>query len=320
MKFLHSPSSTSSSSTPEPRLNSATNGCFPTLLRRLLGFNTFQTLPFDHHIKEFSSSNEFEDKGNPGIVAKLMGLDSMPTELGFKKKGRNVHKAPSFIELENDKFIILSFEGGGKDKELGLLNCSKTRKSLIEIKEKSRNQEKPICQSIVNDGEVMNSFKLLDKKCVKSEKSVKKMVEKDELECDSENSSPVSVLEFQDYQHGSHSVTEDSILKNLNSRRKLGADLDKNAPPSPTIGYNLVDYGIESSRNGQRYVLPKTSGFRIGDFKELWEEICIMAERDMMDSSRLERERWKGEDLEEIGVSLELEILDQLILELSTIT
>lgn len=201
MKFLHSPSS-SSSSTSETRSNYAI-GCISTILRRLLRFHGLPTVPFDRNVNE---SNELYDeiscdddnklKGNPGVVAKLMGLDSMPIdELGLEKKASCVLKAPSFVELENEKFIILSFEGGGKDREFGL----KTRKGFIELKEKRRNKKKqeiPNCQSKQKDDEVCRLFDM------KSDfnKNLKKLCD---VESDSENSSPVSVLEFPYHQEAS---------------------------------------------------------------------------------------------------------------------
>ncbi|KAI3811531.1 hypothetical protein L1987_21255 [Smallanthus sonchifolius] len=291
MKFLHSPSSSSSSTT-----NYTPTGCIPAVLRRLLCFHTLPTFPLDNHIKESYVNNDFQEfycgnklKGNPGIVGKLMGLDSMPDEnpinklreLKLRKKGNYVLEAPAFVEVENEKFIILSFEGGGKDKELQLNSCK-----------------------LSNLGK--NSKKL-------SENSRKKKVEKGETESDSENSSPVSVLEFSDHQETSYSGKEDLKSENLNSRRKLRGDLDKNAPsPSSSPRTNSCN----SVDNDEEYVGLEKKSFVIGESKEMWEEICQMVERDVMDSSR-----WKGyEDFEEIGVCFELQILDQLILELLTIT
>ncbi|KAM0021201.1 hypothetical protein Hdeb2414_s0024g00648231 [Helianthus debilis subsp. tardiflorus] len=298
MKFLHSPSST-------PRPTYAPAGCIPAVLRRLLCFHTLPTFPLDTHIKENFLNNELHEvycddklKASPGIVGKLMGLDSMPAEqFKLPEKGNCVIKAPAFVEIENDKFIILSFEGGGKDKGLRL-NSSKRRTGLIE-KEKARsklNQEKPICcQSVDKDSVVLNLKKSSDLERV--EKGISRKII---IESDSENSSPVSVLEFSDHQEASYSGKGDSQSKNSNSRRKLRGDLDKNAP---------------SCRNGKEYVgLEKN--FAVGESKEMWEEICKMTEKDVMNSSRVQMERWKGEDFEEIGVCFELQILDQLILEL----
>ncbi|KAL7586999.1 hypothetical protein Lser_V15G38290 [Lactuca serriola] len=340
MKFLHSPSSSSSTS------EFPTTSCIPAALRRLLCFHSLPALPFDHHIEESFEDNEFDElycdnklKGSPGIVAKLMGLDSIPignsinqwSKLGLQKRSDYVREAPSFVELENEKFIILSFEGGGKDTELKL-KSPKTRKCLPEFQEKTRNrknQEMSICQSPVNGGEGLkyscelldfnqNSKKSCDTECAKRRRSRNNNLEKVEIESDSENSSPVSVLEFKEDQEASHSVKEELKFKPSNSRRKLREELDQNAPsPSPRSSCNSTDEGVESSRKGKICIGLKKNNAMIG---KMWKEICKIAERDIMDSSMVKRERWKGEDYEEIGVSFELQILDQLILELFTIT
>ncbi|XP_076939009.1 uncharacterized protein LOC143607450 [Bidens hawaiensis] len=311
MKFLNSPSSSSSASDYSPA------GCVPAILRRLLRLHTLPTFPLDNH----SNHNEFDEpycankpKGDPGIVGKLMGLDSMPEvnpidnwrELKLKKKGGYVLKAPVFVELENDKFIILSFEGDGKDKELES-GFSKNQKGKSRIK---LNQELVNCH-----GEVMGSCKLSN-----LGKNYKKACN---TECDSENSSPVSVLEFSGNQEASYSGKDESQSKNSNSRRKLRGDLDKNAPSplsssssplsSSTSSCNSVDDGEELCRNDKEYVGFEKKSFVSGESKEMWDEICKMAERDVI-------ERWKGEDFGEIGVCLGLQILDQLILELFTVT
>lgn len=107
---------------------------------------------------------------------------------------------------------------------------------------------------------------------------------------------------------------EDSKTKNSNLRRKLRGDLDKNVPSSSSrSSSNSTDVGVESSSNGKKSVGLNKNNFRIGDFNEMLEEVNKIAERDMI-------ERWKGEDIEEIGASFGLQILDQLILELFTIT
>lgn len=132
---------------------------------------------------------------------------------------------------------------------------------------------------------------------------------------------------FDDMGMNCFSGKEDLKSKNLTSRRKLREHLDNNAPTpsssptsassSPMSICNSVEDGEESCRNGKEYIGLGKKNFVIGESGETWEEICKMVERDVMDSSKL---RWKGEDFEEIGVCFESQILDQLILELLTIT
>ncbi|KAK3035464.1 hypothetical protein RJ639_032889 [Escallonia herrerae] len=188
MKFLSSSASSAASSstttttttTCDGGSKSANSGCLTGVLRRLLCFNDLPTYPSDH-IKEVEfevNENEIlhcmktEDKvgssGTPGIVARLMGLDSMP-RIGLEKtqispnsvaRSRSMNsadslkefesmqgehrrvksslsfrEAPTFLEQENEEFFILSFE------ELG----SRNRKSEIvfgELKQRRAERSK----------------------------------------------------------------------------------------------------------------------------------------------------------------------------------
>lgn len=267
----------------------ATSGCIRGVLRRFLCFNSLPTHPSDH-LKEASNEYDYKNCTNgmenadasatPGLVARLMGLDSMPMkdfgnlqmslnsvrrcrsmdfgrEIELKQgKGRHVkgtlsfRDAPAYLELENEEFFILSFEGGDESKELG----SKTRKSDLGLSEKKpRRTENKRRQSVQeNNKENQENIEVSDKKQLQSRmvthrnskdpskvlcpiknyhensqslevvklinkpafnketpdrgrlrKKKKKEncspVKKIETESDSENSSPVSVLDFAEF-------------------------------------------------------------------------------------------------------------------------
>ena len=178
MKFFSSsPSFSSSSSTTTTSFDtnmcnskSATAGCLAGILRRILCSGNLPTHPSDQ-IKEADSvvcdkDQELKAKENietftttPGLVARLMGLESMPETnllddsnpnsisrsrsmnsvdhlVGFDqmqgqhrrvKSTLSFREMPTFLELENENFLILSFENGGESKELR----SKGRKSEL---------------------------------------------------------------------------------------------------------------------------------------------------------------------------------------------
>lgn len=245
-----------------------TAGCIHGILRRFLCFNTtLQTHPSDHFNAEpaipcRSREDAESDSGEvsaatPGLVARLMGLDSMPMvnhkDLNFVRRTKSMdslrdvelvqmkHRhvkstlsfrdAPTFLELEDEEFFILSFEGRGKNKDLR----SKTRKcdlGFSEIKNGDKNQSRQSdkenqetyyvsgnnskhlrtvlchnkdCQQNSCSPEIVmqqikkpinkvetNGGRLRKKKKDQNCSPVKKV----ETECDSENTSPVSVLEF----------------------------------------------------------------------------------------------------------------------------
>lgn len=77
-------------------IQSADSGCFKGLLRRLLCRGSLQTHPSDQIIPEPKEPDEFNEQkpeakieasGAPGLVARLMGLDSLP-EAKWAPKGR----------------------------------------------------------------------------------------------------------------------------------------------------------------------------------------------------------------------------------------
>lgn len=262
-----------------------TSGCIRSVLRRFLCFNSLPTHPSDH-LKESSNECDYESgtheaedlnsSATPGLVARLMGLDTMPmTDFGDSKtnfnpvrrcksmdferekelkqrKGKHVkgtlsfRDVPGYIELENDEFFILSFEGDDDNKNL----VSKTRKSKHISEKKAKrsenkrrqcvqendkeNQEnvglagdKKLLSKMVNStnskepnkvlGQINENSQCLDivKKIskptynketpergrLKKNKNKKNSspIKKIETECDSENSSPVSVLDFADF-------------------------------------------------------------------------------------------------------------------------
>ncbi|XP_057473396.1 uncharacterized protein LOC130761840 [Actinidia eriantha] len=160
MKFLSSSSSSAASTTTAA---TATAGCLAGMLRRLLCFNSLPTHP-SYQIKDLDlntldfdkfgcleTEERIGDTANPGIVARLMGLDSMPrigidfsdTQMAPNsiERSRSMNydswrekeavqgqhhqraKTLSFRELptflENEEFFVLSFENLGNDKEFG---------------------------------------------------------------------------------------------------------------------------------------------------------------------------------------------------------
>ncbi|KAH7542241.1 hypothetical protein FEM48_Zijuj02G0052500 [Ziziphus jujuba var. spinosa] len=139
---------------------SASAGCLAGILRRILCSGSLPTYPSDQITEEtkcvqFSELQDFKPKekiqtpSTPGLVARLMGLDSMPDLdtgsipnsvsrsrsmnsvdrlVGCEQiQGKNHRRVkstlsfreiPTFVELENEEFFILSFENGNGGKEM----------------------------------------------------------------------------------------------------------------------------------------------------------------------------------------------------------
>ncbi|KAM6597389.1 hypothetical protein CsatA_007913 [Cannabis sativa] len=179
-----SPSLSSSSSTSfDTRIynskTAATAGCIAGILRRILCSGTLPTHPSDQTTEE-TNFLEFDSKaittpGTPGLVARLMGLDSLP-ELGSDwtqqrpqnsiSRSRSMNSAervlglddskhrrvksttsfremPEFLELESEEFFILSFENvnerkGTRPKE------AKRKKGFGELKQRKEKKSEGV--------------------------------------------------------------------------------------------------------------------------------------------------------------------------------
>ncbi|CAE6247935.1 unnamed protein product [Arabidopsis arenosa] len=151
MKMKSSSSSASSLS-----LGSKTQsfGCISLILQRFLCSGTSSTYPSDQITEPSFKSRDFSSEpltargDEPGAVARLMGLDSIPVidksrvlsrshsvkhlkrdNDEIQGKHRRVKSTLEYVELEEDNFFILSFEQNKNDKgkELGTGKCKKRR-------------------------------------------------------------------------------------------------------------------------------------------------------------------------------------------------
>lgn len=296
MKFSYTslPSSASSTSNTNTsyddnicRSKPATTGRIRGILRCFLCFNSLQTHPSDLFKEEAATGTGItcqsrdDMKSNvdsamalpaPGLVARLMGLDSMPMDncanlnsvrrtqsmdslrdvelvQGKHRKVKSTlsfRDAPCFLDLENEEFFILSFERGGENKKLGSRprksdsshlalrtkgpknkngdkkrrgqnvqetnkenqetdivldklhkvlshNNSKDTRTVLCPLEKNSEIVKPQIRKPITNNKTRNRCKSRKTKKKEQDRSLPKYRE---TESDSENASPVSVLEF----------------------------------------------------------------------------------------------------------------------------
>ncbi|XWS52980.1 hypothetical protein CRYUN_Cryun11dG0118600 [Craigia yunnanensis] len=416
--FSSSPSISSSSSSSstvsfDPKMctsKSATAGCLAGILHRIFCSRSLPTHPSDHITESNSlasyNKQQFNDvekidasKATPGIVARLMGLDSLPeisllkTQLNpnsitrsrsmnsadFKQDTDSIHgkhrrvnstlsfrDMPTYFELENEEFFVLSFEKGSERKELRskgrkcqegseelkeniaekvpekknkedheqaskrFLNVMNEEKLNRRIVDKPNQKvakcsevndfclEKPIV--IIKDLECSN---YVDKKGMpdgaklrKKKKKIQNHVAQNvEPECSSEDSSPVSVLDFDPFinNHDVPTSEEDSEAEGSNSRRKLSPDQENYGCKSPSNDGNLMeDYRRVNIIEDQNLESRKKDCHSEKNL-ECWDAICRMVEAEVAKSSWLCS---KNEDLEDINVDFGSKILDQLLDEL----
>jgi phosphotransferase system HPr-like phosphotransfer protein len=132
-------------------------------------------------------------------VARLMGLDSMVGSSVSHSRSLNSVNSVSqgFHLVENENFLVFSFESGGENSKFKSKGRRK-EKGCVELKKKKRENV-----NVGSDGEFQfeKSLFMEDGNCEKVKKRKKGKIccveKKIENECCSEDSSPVSVFDFE---------------------------------------------------------------------------------------------------------------------------
>ena len=260
-----------------PRAAAATPSCLSGILRRILCSGSLPTHPSDQTTEETSSlksednvknvgvikhtNGGLEAKPTAGIVARLMGLDTMPDmkqncnsmartqsmnsvehfykHLEGRHKGvrstQSFREIPTFLELENEDYFILSFEGDSKNEELkakarrhGEEKCKNRGSNKTEHSYVRKTKKK------IFNPEEANEFVLIDlKQKKKSRKRVsrnkptsristkdrhgRRSTRKVESEQSSDELSPVSVLDSSEFLRDSEEAAPLSGFISLSS-------------------------------------------------------------------------------------------------------
>ncbi|XP_022730875.1 uncharacterized protein LOC111285612 [Durio zibethinus] len=396
---------------------SATGGCLAGILRRILCFRSLPTHPSDHvteadsvasHKKQrVNAVDKLDDasKVTPGIVARLMGLDSLP-EISLLKtqanpnsitRSRSMNSAdykqdtdtihgkhrrvnstlsfrdmPTYFELENDEFFVLSFEKGSEAKEMRSKRrkCKGSSGELKQRKEEKENSVETVPEKQNKDAHEQASKRVLnvlnvetvnrrivdkpnwevakcselnyfslerpivsikgldcskrvDKKGVpdgaklskKKKKIQHRIAQNVEPECSSEDSSPVSVLDFDQFiiDHDVPTSEEDSKAERSNTRRKLSPDMENYGCQPPSNDSNVIedDPGVNIFEG--KDLKPRKKDCHSEKNLECWDAVCGMIEAEVAKSSWLCS---KNEDLEDVTADFGSKILDQLLDEL----
>lgn len=220
-QMTSTPSSRSaSSSSPSSSVSFSLNskGCILGILNRILRFRSLSTYPSDQLFESHSDFQELEEAKQtkqslvtPSVVARLMGLDTIPTNTPIqspdsitrsfsmdlnqnqeqcrhrrvKSSSRcSVLEMNGFFEFENDDFLVLNF---------------------VESKKKSSKSKKKKPENLnLNSDEVFESEEVEFRKRRRRKKRNKNIMKKKKKtrvddECSSEESSPVSVLDFDQF-------------------------------------------------------------------------------------------------------------------------
>ncbi|XP_031110775.1 uncharacterized protein LOC116014944 [Ipomoea triloba] len=378
MKFS---SNSSSSGGGAGNADASKNGCIAGMFRRLLCSNALPTHPADHmssvsthpssdHAIQRRKSEEgkkIESLASTGVVARLMGLESMPrVELNPNKaiarsqsmssmdslrelkstKEKNLRacsfrEIPTYLELEDENFFILSFEYGGKTAELRpkqrrseKVKNSCRRRESVHQKNKENQDINQVSDEIItgSDGKLQDSTNILrptrkdaskKKDEYKQERFKKKKKKKDrrdccldakkiEADCDSEKSSPNSVLGFVEFPPIQDIPSSEKFWKlaSSKSRRTLSEELENYRK----LKLISDDFQPKSSEKVYGAAARKNWCSRDENDVKLWGEICRLADAETLQTKWQHEEIWKQEKVcQKIGGNFEFEIVDELI-------
>lgn len=438
MKLLPSPSiSSSSTSSFDSNMctsKSATASCLTGLLRRILCSRSLPTHPSDQitetssilcdgrHQELIKSNEKLETTAaTPGVVARLMGLESFPETSsvdmrvsansisrsrsmnsvefrGESDQMRGQHRRvkstlsfremPTFLEIENKEYFVLSFENiGSESKKVR----SKERKCDVdsgELKEKRREKckrkenrrEKAVesekreseekinkmvlkvlkeselsnrlledhkpAQEVGNGGKIEDSpahMSLKGSEIVslenqwlyhkevsgigaelrrRNKKTKGRAFKNEEAEFSSQDSSPVSVLDFDQFivDPDVTKSEEDTKSGESNSRRKLSPQLENQNHKhlSQRSDGNLIFDNRNSNKTEEPCPGSRKKVCHNHDYLNMWDEVCKLTETQVVETNL---NAYKNmckfeEDFEEISADFGLQILDQLLQEL----
>ncbi|KAJ6984613.1 uncharacterized protein [Populus alba] len=438
MKLLPSPSfSASSTSSFDPNMctsKSATASCLTGLLRRILCSRSLPTHPSDQitetssilcdgrHQELIKSNEKLETTAaTPGVVARLMGLESFPetSSVDMKVSANSISRSrsmnsvefrgesdrmqgqhrrvkstlsfremPTFLEVENKEYFVLSFENiGSESKKVR----SKERKCEVrsgELKEKRREKckrkenrrekaveaekreseekinkmvlkvlkESELSNRILEDHkpaqEVGNGGKIEDSPAHMSLKGSETVYlenkwlyhkevsgigaelrrrnkktkgcafKNEEAEFSSQDSSPVSVLDFDQFIVDPEVTKseEDSKSGESNSRRKLSPQLENQNHKhlSQRSDGDLIFDNRNSNETEEPCPASRKKVCHNHDYLNMWDEVCKLTETQVVETNlNAHKNMCKfEEDFEEISADFGLQILDQLLQEL----
>jgi len=179
-------------------------GCFTTIFHRIREFHS--KFIVSEKVQKFKTNTPTTTRtiisSSSGVVARLMGLDSMEEKVSESKPSSLTHcKSLNYVPqafhlLENENFLVFSFENGGENRKFKSKGRRK-EKGCVELKKRNKREK-------VNDDGEFHFEKSLFKEIGNGEKVKKRkkgktccVEEKVESECSSEDYSPVSVFDFE---------------------------------------------------------------------------------------------------------------------------
>ncbi|GAU28692.1 hypothetical protein TSUD_215990 [Trifolium subterraneum] len=244
-----------------------------------------------------------------------MGLDSMVDSSVSHSRSLNSVNSVSqgFHLLENENFLVFSFESGGENSKFKSRGRRK-EKGCIELKKKKREKV-----NVGNDGE-FQSEKILFMEDGNGEKVKKRkkgkiccVEKKVESVCCSEDSSPVSVFDFECDVSGTE---EDLCDVDMSWRRKLSPVLENDQLFILHSDSNLKNEQENEVKEIENNMHEGSKKRQNNECVDIWSKICKLVEDEFVGSTQLEEVKSKISDFESISADFESKILDELLDEL----
>lgn len=296
----------------------------PGIVARLMGLESLPAFPYvqPETISRTRSANSVEAWKAPGLLGEQRS-GNVGSEL---RKSQSFREVRSYLRKESEEFLVLSFgdydeceafELNTKKMDIGFEQCntkeSRGEKKLVE-KKRSRNK------SVVNSAEIKqsdtkSSVSPLGKHFSGSEKGMKpneiaerssscrKKIsfgqEEMEMECSSQNSSPVSILDLPLDADGDCLTSPDSSISVCKVSMLKSEEEDSR---------KKVSLEVEDESNKAR-----KCGLVAHDLSDIWAHICRLGEDDLNNSKWFKAKMDKTEEAEEIGYEIGHEILELLV-------
>ncbi|XP_068644171.1 uncharacterized protein [Aristolochia californica] len=384
----------------------ATAGCLSGILRRFLcGDNVSSHVTEDTTYTGYSPFQYEETKEKvevppPNLVARLMGLESMPefdwvprtpNTIGRSRSANSLHnwidldparcgrrrlksctsfrEIPTFLQLENEDFLLLSFgcedkgeeilrpQVGGKGIEERRVDASnrKSRENRRKLESQGKKKTGPgtgSCKEKIperrnedrlsgrdpRNGEIKKNREKFRKpahvllqgkplesvtdhnvfpqatKISKKKKTKASAGKKSDCDCSSEDSSPVSVLDHPFQVENDFLLSEEDSSPEKSKSRRQGSC---NRTSLNTHQSSLTAERIPKPVQNEVKELKKLN-CELPELSNLCTEISTFLEEDVKKTNWVFRERWKGEEFEEIGTEVGLQVFDRLLHEALT--
>ncbi|KAF3454253.1 hypothetical protein FNV43_RR04700 [Rhamnella rubrinervis] len=194
-------------------------------------------------------------------------------------------------------------------------NNGRDRASRITCAIMKNSEAKRCRKSMKNREQVINSGKSSTRNLKQKKKTTRShhVVECVEPECNSEDSSPVSVLDSGKFLVDPQvPISEEDFLPPFpNSRRKLSSEIEKCELPCPRKDHNL----IHDEANEGKLCGTKKKVCERQEYSPMWDKICSLTEAELAGSYWLQSRgiEWNYEDFEGIGANFQSQILGQLL-------